>query len=108
MEVCPQNSTTTTITFGIEENNKLTLLDLLFKKTQNTFESSVNRKKIHTETKFDSKHPIFVKTEFVKSLYERAKINCSNSANKHKSISYQTIIDYFSLYLTGKEFQKIE
>ena len=76
------NTKENSIKFTIETelNLQLPFLDTLIKKTGNTFETSVYRKKTHTNRylHFKSNHHMNIKTGVVKSLYDRAKIICSN------------------------------
>ena len=76
------NSQETSIKFTteFENHNELPFLDVLVKKTENTIETCVYKKKTHTNRylNFQSKHSNNVKKGIIKSLYDRAKIICSN------------------------------
>jgi hypothetical protein len=104
-----------TITFTMEKeyNNTLPFLDVLISKNDTGYETQVYRKPTHTNRylNFKSNHNINIKKGIIKSLYDRAKITCSNENSfleeKHLLTSVLLKNDY-PLSFINKEFSTID
>jgi phosphohistidine swiveling domain-containing protein len=97
----------------IENNNFLPFLDVLINKTPTGYETSVYRKPTHTNRylNFDSNHSMSVKKGIVKSLYDRAKIICSNDNQftKEKTLLKNVLnANNYPAEFVNKEIKNIE
>lgn len=77
-------------TVELENNNEIAFLDTLIKKSTNGYKTMVYRKPTHTNKylNFYSNHDLNVKKGVIKSLYDRAKIICSNNNDFDKEILF--------------------
>ncbi|XP_050510634.1 uncharacterized protein LOC126887260 [Diabrotica virgifera virgifera] len=104
-----------TIKFTMEKeyNNSLPFLDVLISKKDIGYETQVYRKPTHTNRylNYKSNHNINVKKGIIKSLYDRAKITCSNEnsflAEKQLLTSVLLKNDY-PLSFINKELSRLD
>lgn len=100
-------------TVETETNSQLPFLDTLITKTGNIIKTSVYRKKTHTNRylHFKSNHHLNTKIGVVKSLYDRAKIICSNNEilNHEKEFILQILKkNGYPENLVSNTFKKID
>lgn len=100
-------------TIELEANNQLPFLDILVKKADNTYETSVYRKPTHTNRylNFNSNQHTNIKKGVVKCLYDRAKIISSNDeilTNEKKFIKTVLLNNQYPESFVDRQFTNIE
>jgi hypothetical protein len=76
-------------TLESEQNNQLPFLDIMIQKSSCRLETSVHRKKTHTNRylHYNSNHHASVKKGIVKCLYNRAKTVCNSNQNLEEEVN---------------------